>query len=272
MKMSSNSPPEDFAGTVREAVALFRARDPERRRFGARRHDYRFRAPIAAARLAELEAEANVRFPDDYREHLLALGDGGAGPYHGLLPLDHPVQREIARGAFDPADPFHGAVGVGHLGCGYVALLVVDPAHEARSQVWIDVRGAGAGVIPAYPTFRHYVADWISRLAHAEWLPAFVGASACALPNALSAYFHAIEQERGMADGSLAGDELRAALETIADGGIATTHDGTTPFFAAGEPVDLCVACERLIENLGIDRRVIAPGVAPIPGRESESS
>lgn len=274
----------DFAATVREAVALFDARDPERARFGARRHQYRFRAPLAPARLEAIERDANVRFPDEYRAHVLALGDGGAGPYHGLLPLDHPVQRALAGGAFDPADPYRGgAIGVGHLGCGYVALYVVDAAHAAHGQIWIDTRGAagaaaprdqvtrggaGGGVFAAYPSFRHYLTDWITRVAHAEWLEAFVPAGACALPHALSAYFRAVEERSGMAEGTLAGEELRAAIDAIPDGGIATSHDGTTPFFGEGDRVDLCVACERLVANLGLRRTMIAEGVEPIPGRK----
>jgi hypothetical protein len=112
------------------------------------------------------------------------------------------------------------------------------------------------------------VSDWITRLAHNEWLEAFVPAGACALPHALSAYFRSIEDARGMDEGSLAGDALRDALDSIPDGGIATSHDGTTPFFAAGDPVDLCVACERLIDNLGLRRAAVALGVPPIPCRE----
>jgi hypothetical protein len=259
---------DDFAATVREAVALFDARDPARQRFGARRHQYRFRAPLEAARVAALEAAADVRLPDDYRAHVTRLGDGGAGPYHGLTPLDRDAQRALLPGRFDAADPFHGVVGLGHLGCGYLALLVVDEASPARGQVWIDARGAGAGVIAGYPSFRHYVADWIARLAHAEWLPSFVPPGACALPAALSAYFRGIEEQRGLAEGSLAGPDLRAALDQIPDGGIATAHDGANPFFAAGDPIDLCVACERLSDNLGLRRTTVRPGLAPIPERE----
>jgi putative ABC transport system permease protein len=37
----------------------------------------------------------------------------------------------------------------------------------------VNLRGVIHGVRAAYPTFRHYVADWISRLAHSEWLEAF---------------------------------------------------------------------------------------------------
>ena len=234
--------------TVREAVALFATRDRSLARFGARRHRYAFRAPIAADQI-------DVRLPDDYREHITTLGDGGAGPYHGLLPFDHPVQRSLAKS--------DGRIGLGHLGCGYMALLDL-----ATGAVWIDARGAGVETFVAYPSFRHYVSDWITRLAHHEWLEAFVPAGACALPHALSAYFRSIEDARGLPEGSLAGDDLRDALASIPDGGIATSHDGTTPFFASGDRVDLCVACERLIDNLGMRRATVALGVPPIPDRE----
>jgi hypothetical protein len=91
------------------------------------------------------------------------------------------------------------------------------------------------------------------------------------MPHALSAYYRSIEDERGLAEGSLAGDAMRDALDAIPDGGIATTHDGTTPFFGAGDRVDLCVACERLMDNLGLRRAVIQVGVPPIPARDSRA-
>ena len=157
-------------------------------------------------------------------------------------------------------------VALGHLGCGYAAVLVVRG--PAAGQVWIDARAAGVGVQPAYPSFRSYYVDWISRLAHAEWLPAHVPPGRCALAAALSAYFRAVEDRRGLAEGSLAGDDLGEALEAIGPAGIAVTHDGTTPLFADGDPVDLCVECARLAANLGLPRAAMAPGLAPIPARD----
>jgi hypothetical protein len=266
---------DDLFATLRAAIAELASHDPEARRFGARHHQYRPGRPISESRLAAIEVEANVRLPDDYRAHLLALGDGGAGPYYGLLPLDHPNQRALLAGTFPfsagaaaapDADPFQGVVGVGHLGCGYVALLVVTG--PARGQVWLDARGGGAGVIPIYPSFSIYVADWITRRAHAQWLAAHVPPGVCALPAALSSYFHQLETQRGLAPGELAGDELRAAIAAIDAGGIATTQDEATPFFGAGDALDLCVACEQIVDNLDLNRGCFVPGVPPIPARD----
>ncbi|MCE9579790.1 MAG: SMI1/KNR4 family protein [Deltaproteobacteria bacterium] len=305
---------DDLYATLRAAIAELAARDPEAQRFGARHHRYRAGRPITEARIAAIEAEANVRLPDDYRQHLLALGDGGAGPYYGLLPLDHPIQRALLPGVFpyvhgaappppenlspsssspwsggdgdrrprrspsieeEPGgerlggsspSPWQGVVGVGHLGCGYTALLVVTG--PARGQIWLDARSSDVGVIPIYPSFAIYVADWITRRAHAQWLAPHIPAGVCALPAALSSYFHQLEQKQGLAPGALEGDALRAAIASIDVGGIATTQDVPTPFFAAGDRLDLCVACELLADNLGMNRACFVPGVEPIPARD----
>jgi len=271
----STPPVDDLYATLRAAIAELAARDPEAQRFGARHHRYRAGRPITEARIAAIEAEANVRLPDDYRQHLLALGDGGAGPYYGLLPLDHPVQRALLPGVFpyvhgaappEDASPWQGVVGVGHLGCGYTALLVVTG--PARGQIWLDARSSDVGVVPIYPSFAIYVADWITRRAHAQWLAPHIPAGVCALPAALSSYFHQLEEKQGLAPGALAGDALRAAIASIDVGGIATTQDVPTPFFAAGDRLDLCVACELLADNLGMNRACFVPGVEPIPARD----
>ncbi|MCA9673843.1 MAG: SMI1/KNR4 family protein [Kofleriaceae bacterium] len=273
-----------YAATLREAIAHLASHDPTCARFGARHHRYLTGPRLDDARLAAIEAEVGIRLPDDYRAHLRTIGDGGAGPYHGLMPLDHPLQLAAARGAFAlrdttatvdaPRGPalYQGVVGLAHLGCGYVAFLVV--AGPARGQVWLDGRGADDGVRPIVTgdgAFRAFFHEWIDALAHARWPRGWVTPGRCALPSALTAYLRAVEQRLGLADGALAGDALREALDDIPDGGIAVADGGDTPFFASGDQVDLCVVCEQTLENLvpqGMRRAQVQPGVAPIPMRD----
>ncbi len=256
----------DYFATLRELLDHLAAHDPRRARFGARHHDYRLRPPLEEPRLAAIEAGLAVRLPDDYREHLLRAGDGGAGPYHGLMPFDHPIQRAIAPGDFDPDAPaWRGVVGLCHLGCGYVAFLVIGG--PARGQVWVDLRAADDGVRPIADDFHRFYLGWIHALAHQQWLPGHVTPGRCALPHALTGYLQSIEEQQGIAPGTLPAEAVREALGRIPDGGIATASAGETPFFAPGDLVDLCVVCEQTAENLGMRRGQIVGGVEPLPSR-----
>ncbi len=55
--------------------------------FGAGKHQFRLRPPIAECELVAFERRHGVVLPDDYRQFLLLAGHGGAGPYYGIEPL-----------------------------------------------------------------------------------------------------------------------------------------------------------------------------------------
>jgi hypothetical protein len=48
--------------------------------------------PLAEAAAVAFEAEHRVRLPEGYREFVTMLGNGGAGPYYGLLSLERCAQ------------------------------------------------------------------------------------------------------------------------------------------------------------------------------------
>lgn len=262
----------EFAKTLRDAIAHLASHDPSHRRFGARHHRYRVGPPIEADRLATIEAELDVRLPDEYRDHVTAISDGGAGPYHGLIPLDHPIQVAAARGVFVPDAPgralYHGVVGLAHLGCGYVAMLVVDG--WAKGQVWLDARGSGDGVIPIAAGFRDFYLEWIDTLAHNRMPRGFVTPGRCALPSALTAYLHSVEDQQGVARDALSPAATLEALGAIPADGITTADTGDSPYFDAGDPIDLCPVCEQTVENLlplGLRRDQLVLGAQALPMR-----
>jgi hypothetical protein len=55
--------------------------------FGAGGHQFRLLDPLTHQELTDLEGQLGVRLPDDYREFLLQVGAGGAGPAYGVFPV-----------------------------------------------------------------------------------------------------------------------------------------------------------------------------------------
>jgi len=63
--------------------------DPDLRFFGASKHHYQLAPVIDEAQVQEFERRAGVILPEDYRRFVTRVGNGGAGPGEGLLPLGY---------------------------------------------------------------------------------------------------------------------------------------------------------------------------------------
>jgi hypothetical protein len=180
----------DEIDDVVRLLAQLAVADARLRAFGASGHRYRLGATIQESDLDAFEQEHGIQLPADYRMFLGMVGDGGAGPYYGLIPLasstDHCLPAQIfpyTKAAFvldptalhlapdevetpqaDQADLFDSLPGVLRLaqeGCGYYAFLVVNG--PARGTVWNDWRAADYGLLPTKLTFIGWYRQWIDR-------------------------------------------------------------------------------------------------------------
>jgi hypothetical protein len=241
----------ELATTVREALAALAAADPAHRRFGAARHRYALAPPLAAAPVA---------LPADLELFVTTVGAGGAGPYHGWLPVDRAARFLVD--APPGVTSWQRALPLAHLGCGYAAVLPLDG--EARGEVWLDARTLRLAR-PIQPSFTAFYLTWIDQLARGTWPDGFVPPGACPLPAALGGFFGIWERRLGIEPGELAGAALREALSELGPGAVAIA--GEPPLFASGDRVDPCIVCARLVENLveaGLCPDVVAPGLAPL--------
>jgi len=74
---------------VRERVQALGAAPAGDRTFGATGHQFLLADPLTRAELADLERQTGVPLPGEYRDFLLHVGAGGAGPSYGVYPVRH---------------------------------------------------------------------------------------------------------------------------------------------------------------------------------------
>jgi hypothetical protein len=215
----------ELVATLRDAIAALAASDRSLKRFGARVHRYELKPPLA---------NADRAWPDDVRELATTFASGGAGPYYGFQ-----LGPRSTRGLI-----------VGHMGCGYAATLI-DGA------VYVDAPSIGV-LAPIAPSFTAYYLDWIDRLAHNVLPEAFVPPGVCPLPAALGGFLAVHEARLGIAPGTIGGDELKEALAELGAGSIEIAASAS-PLFPDGTRVDPCIACAKLLANLGLSEAIVRP-------------
>ncbi len=76
----------DF-GSIRAAIERLKTVSPQPDVFGAKFHRFVLNAPIPSEEVTAFETKHGVRLPSDYRQFLIEVGNGGAGPHYGLFPL-----------------------------------------------------------------------------------------------------------------------------------------------------------------------------------------
>ncbi|WP_168204035.1 SMI1/KNR4 family protein [Aliikangiella coralliicola] len=56
--------------------------------FGASSHGYELNIPLSETEFKAIEAKYGCIFPDEYREFITTVGNGGAGPFYGVFPIE----------------------------------------------------------------------------------------------------------------------------------------------------------------------------------------
>ncbi len=115
-----------WAGKLRRQLKRAKEEDRGLSRFGADRHKYQLRPPASEKDVAAFEARFHILLPEGYRDFLLWMGNGGAGPFYGLYRLGEAEPGRIS-------DYPDGAVlPLGTQGCTLMTGLVLDGPHRGR--------------------------------------------------------------------------------------------------------------------------------------------
>jgi hypothetical protein len=76
---------------IQEKLILLRDGDRMFQILGSQAHKYQLNPCMSADHLRSVEGEIGIRLPDGDRRFLLVVGNGGAGPYYGLIPLEEAI-------------------------------------------------------------------------------------------------------------------------------------------------------------------------------------
>ena len=77
-----------WAKRILKLLEQAKAKDPDLVRFRAYSHQYKLSAPASEEMIQEFEGQEGIRLPEEYRDFLLFVGNGGAGPYYGLYGVE----------------------------------------------------------------------------------------------------------------------------------------------------------------------------------------
>ena len=161
--------------TIQPLVRELSSLDPRRRVFGAKPHNYRFNKPLKPRRVADFESQHGFQLPADYREFVLTVGDGGAGPHYGIkslaeaskyseLNMPFPWSTEVTLSTdaeYDLWETYPGVLVIAERGCGYYDVLVVNG--DANGQIWSDFSSVDCPIRPTHDSFLDWYVEWAQR-------------------------------------------------------------------------------------------------------------
>jgi HEAT repeat protein len=145
---------------------------------------------LTESAVRRFEAEHQITLPADYAAFLQMAGNGGAGPYYGLYPLDTncsymefvwdeaqanemmprpcPLFPEMPREEnweeqfSDCASPLQGVIAIGHQGCTYMTGLIVSGEYRGRV-IYFDENMQPPYVLHE-PDFLSWYERWLDEL------------------------------------------------------------------------------------------------------------
>lgn len=142
-----------WVGKLRKQLKRAGENDPDYSRFGADSHKYRLNPPALEKTIATFETHFGVSLPEGYRNFLLWIGNGGAGPFYGLYSLGTTEPGQLP-------DYSEGEVlPIGTQGCTLMTGLVLDGPDEGRV-IYYDEDQCSRPILMREPDFLSWYERW----------------------------------------------------------------------------------------------------------------
>lgn len=95
---------------IKDKLILLRQLDTNLEVFGSEEHGYILNPTVPTDTIKQFEAKHNITLPSEYAAFLTTLGNGGAGPFYGLEPLENAIFDDLdfqhEDGLLNPSKPF----------------------------------------------------------------------------------------------------------------------------------------------------------------------
>jgi hypothetical protein len=95
---------------IKEKIKQLRELDKGFSLFGSQKHQYKINPVISLKKIREFEATHQITLPSDYVEFLTEIGNGGAGPFYGLEPIQNCLYDDLdykrPDSLLNPSKPF----------------------------------------------------------------------------------------------------------------------------------------------------------------------
>ncbi|WP_299123235.1 SMI1/KNR4 family protein [uncultured Tenacibaculum sp.] len=180
---------------IKEKLSLLKKLDKNYKVFGSENHKYKLNKRKTEQELIAYEKEYSITLPKEYRSFLKNIGNGGAGPYYGLEPLENgrfsDLEYKRKDDLIDLAQPFlhttpwnfieitaeneeeyfenkwiNGLLRISNFGCGVSINLVVNGAEHGN--LWVDDRCNDQGIFP------ETYSDNNERIQFLDWYEAWL--------------------------------------------------------------------------------------------------
>lgn len=125
---------------IKEKLEQLKSKDNKLRLFGTTQHKYELNNVLSSEVIEEFEKSHKISLPSEYRHFLAEIGDGGAGPFYGVIKLEDSVYADMDFRAeselVNPSLPFP------HTEAQWVYPEGVDEAEELEedefNKIWKD--------------------------------------------------------------------------------------------------------------------------------------
>ncbi|MDE7327536.1 MAG: SMI1/KNR4 family protein, partial [Lachnospiraceae bacterium] len=142
-----------WVGKLRKQLKRAGEKDSDFSRFGANSHKYQLNSPASEDTIAAFETRFGIVLPEGYRNFLLWMGNGGAGPFYGLFKLGETNPCQLS-------DYQNGAVlPLGTQGCTLMTGLVLDGSDRGRV-IYYDEDQCGSPTVMREPDFLAWYERW----------------------------------------------------------------------------------------------------------------